>query len=312
MKTYLCVTIDTECDKGPHWKTQYPLAFEAVRRGVGEVLQPLFDRYGCAPTYLLSPEVIADRASAELFATLGTRAELATHLHGEFAVPSPGHVEATHAYQRDYPKEVEAERLEFLTEQFRAAFDSAPTSFRAGRFGIGPNTLPILESLGYVVDSSVTPGINWSVYDGPNFMGAPTQPYHPDPTDFTKRGASNVLEVPMTIHFKPWGRLPKVGPRWGEIWLRPTSGSLRRLGWVIDKELEEARHASAPQIMTLMFHNVEVLPETGPYATTPAAVAMVLRRLEFVLQRCAERGVEFVTLTDVARLVEPLSDSAAQ
>src|SRR5258708_7934816 len=160
MKTYRCVTIDTECDKGPQWKTQYPLRFDAVRRGVGEVLQPLFDRYGCAPTYLLSPEVIADNASAELFATLAERAELATHLHGEFAVAHPEHVEVTNAYQRDYPEEVEAERLEFLTEQFRSAFGAPPTSFRAGRFGIGPHTLPILESLGYVVDSSVTPGVD--------------------------------------------------------------------------------------------------------------------------------------------------------
>jgi hypothetical protein len=282
VKTYLCVTIDTECDKGPLWKTQYPLAFEAVRRGVGEVMQPLFDRYGCAPTYLLSPEVIADRASAELFAALGNRAELATHLHGEFAVATPEHVEVTSAYQRDYPREVEAERLVFLTEQFRAAFDASPTSFRAGRFGIGPNTLPILESLGYMVDSSVTPGVDWSRYDGPSFLGAPTQPYRPDPANVTVRGNCNVIEVPMTIRFSSWWKLPVIGPRWGEAF------------------------------MTLMFHNVEVLPETGPYAATPALVAKVLRRLEFVLQRCTDRGVEFVTLTDVARLVEPLSDSATQ
>ena len=312
MKTYLCVTIDTECDKGPLWKTQYPLAFEAVRRGVGEVLQPLFDRYGCAPTYLLSPEVIADRASAELFASLGKRAELATHLHHEFAVATPDHVEVTDAYQRDYPREVEAERLEFLTEQFRVAFGASPTSFRAGRFGIGANTLSILDSLGYLVDSSVTPGINWSRYGGPSFVGAPTQPYRPDPVDVTVRGNSNVIEVPVTIRYTSLFKVPVIGPRWGEAWLRPTSGSLRRLGWIIDRELDEARDAKVPHIMTLMFHNVEVLPETGPYATTPELVAKVLRRLEFVLQRCVDKGVEIVTLTDVARLVEPLSGAATQ
>src|SRR5262245_32809711 len=133
MKTYLCVTIDTECDKGPLWKTQYPLRFEAVRRGVGEVLQPIFDRFGCPATYLLSPEVIADDASAALFADLADRSELATHLHGEFALESPGHVEVTSDYQRDYSAPVETERLTFLTELFHQTFGFAPTSFRAGR-----------------------------------------------------------------------------------------------------------------------------------------------------------------------------------
>src|SRR5688500_6933562 len=95
MKSYLCVTIDTECDKGPLWKTQYPLRFEAVRRGVGEVLQPIFDRYNCPATYLLSPEVIADPASAELFSSVADRSELASHLHGEFAMATPAHVDVT-------------------------------------------------------------------------------------------------------------------------------------------------------------------------------------------------------------------------
>ena len=303
MKSYLCVTIDTECDKGPHWKTQYPLRFEAVRRGVGEVLQPIFDRYGCPATYLLSPEVIADAPSAALFAGLADRSELATHLHGEFSMASPDHVEVTSDFQCDYPKEVEAERLAFLTEQFRTTFGFAPTSFRAGRFGIGPNTLPILESLGYLVDSSVTPGVDWSNQHGPDFTAAPVQPYWPDPCDFTARGSCSVLEVPVTIRCAPWARLPKVGPRWGETWLRPTSGGLRRLGRLIDKELDDGRRAAMPRVLTMMFHNVEVLPETGPYATTDEAVAMVLRRLDFMLQHCAARGVEFVRLSDVARLV---------
>ena len=47
-------------------------------------------------------------------------------------------------------------------EAFRTAFGRPPRSFRAGRFGIGENTVPILDSLGYAVESSVTPHVDWS------------------------------------------------------------------------------------------------------------------------------------------------------
>ena len=75
--------------------------------------------------------------------------------------------EVTDAFQRDYPPDVEAAKLRDLTELFSRTFGRSPTSFRAGRFGIGPHSIPILEELGYLVESSVTPHMDWAANGAP-------------------------------------------------------------------------------------------------------------------------------------------------
>src|SRR5688500_17746239 len=106
-RAYLCVTIDTECDKGKAWKTRRPLAFEGIHEGVAQRLQPLFAEYRAKPTYLLSPEVMRDERSVELFRRLAPNVALGTHLHGELAEPDAFEPEVTSVFQRDYPPEIE-------------------------------------------------------------------------------------------------------------------------------------------------------------------------------------------------------------
>ena len=50
-----------------------------------------------------------------------------------------------------------------------STFGHAPASFRAGRFGIGPRSIGILDDLGYAVESSVTPVESRSEYTPMNF-----------------------------------------------------------------------------------------------------------------------------------------------
>ena len=61
--------------------------------------------------------------------------------------------------QGDYPPEIERGKLAALTELFRKRIGYSPTSFRAGRFGIGHDTGRWLFELGYLVDSSVVPHV---------------------------------------------------------------------------------------------------------------------------------------------------------
>src|SRR5262249_40217001 len=151
-----CISIDCECDKGPRWKSQMPLRFSGITEGIGRRLAPLFAHHRAKPTYLISPEVFRDDASLETLRAQRRGAELGTHLHGVYAEPGAYEPEVTRVFQRDYPEDVERAKITSLTAMFRTAFDHAPRSFRAGRFGIGPNTIPILEALDYQVESSVT------------------------------------------------------------------------------------------------------------------------------------------------------------
>src|SRR5258707_2132156 len=166
-RVFLCVTIDCECDKGPGWRSQLPMRFDAVSEGIARRLSPLFAHHRAKPTYLLSSEVIRDAASRSILASLSGSRELGTHLHGEYVETDGPIAQVTSDFQRDYPLDVERHKLGLLTEQFRSAFGERPRSFRAGRFGIGTHTVPLLEELGYEVDSSVTPFVDWTASRAP-------------------------------------------------------------------------------------------------------------------------------------------------
>jgi hypothetical protein len=301
-RAYLCVSIDCECDKGPAWRTRRPLSFEGVRAGIVERLQPLFRSYGAKPTYLLSPEVIRDAESAEALSRLDGDAELGTHLHGEMAEPGAFVPEETAAFQRDYPKDVEEAKLAYLTQLFRSAFGRAPASFRAGRFGIGPASIGILDALGYTVESSVTPFVDWSEKaPGLSFVGAPTQPYHPDAREPGRRGDSRLWEVPVTILPRALQRVPVLGKHVEARWLRPTRGTGEALV-AVAKDAIAAAGAQAPVVLNAMFHNVEVTPGTSPYAATEREARGILDRLAALLAFARSEGIAVIGLEDVPGL----------
>jgi hypothetical protein len=321
-RAVLCVTVDCECDKGPAWRTRRPLAFDGVHVGIAERLHPLFRRFGAKPTYLLSPELLRDARCVERLAAL-EGCELGTHLHGELAEPGAFEPEVTNAVQRDYPPAVERAKLAWLTDAFRAAFGRAPRSFRAGRFGIGPATIGILEDLAYAVESSVTPHVDWSdVSPGLSFVGAPTQPYHPDPRDPSRPGASSLLEVPVTIRPRALSRVPLLGKHVEPRWLRPTRSdgdelvAIAREAVHEESRRAEARRAAAsgrgapetparPVVLNAMFHNVEVVAGASPYAATEAAAQRIVDRLGALLEHARREGIACVGLGDLPELLAP-------
>ncbi len=287
-----------------------PLRFEGVHRGIGERIQPLLRSFGGKATYLLSPEVLRDGRCVEMLAAL-PGCELGTHLHGEMAQPGALVPDVTRDVQRDYPRDLERAKLASLTASFHSGLGRPPSSFRAGRFGVGPHTVPILEELGYAVDSSVTPGIDWSeVSPGLSFVGAPHQPYHPDRGAPGRRGAARLLEVPVTTAPRRASRIPVVGRLAGPRWLRPTRASGRTL-------LRTAREAvrtnlrdrdGRPVVLNAMLHNVEVVPGASPYAATYGQANAILERLATLLSWARAEGIACIGLSDVA---DVLAEGAA-
>ena len=274
--------------------------------GIAKRLQPLFERRRAKPTYLLSPEVMRDARSVEVLAKL-RGCELGTHLHGEYAEPDAFEPDVTEVFQREYAPEVERAKLSYLTESFSRAFGRRPASFRAGRFGIGAASIGILEDLGYAVESSVTPHVDWSdKAPGLSFEGAPTQPYHPDPKFPACRGASKILEVPVTIRPRAMQRLPLVGKLVEARWLRPTHGTGASIVAVARDEIAAARAArpNAPVVLNAMFHNVEIIPGASPYAATESVARAILGRLDALLAWAERESIAVVGLEDVPGIVE--------
>jgi hypothetical protein len=301
MAAYLCVSIDCECDKGPGWHTQKPLAFTGISQGIGERLQPLFARFGAKPTYLLSPEVLSDAASLALLSALGHAAELGTHLHGEFAEPGAFEPDLTGTFQCHYDRDTEAAKLSCLTERYRNAFGQAPRSFRAGRFGIGCHSLGLLAALGYTVDSSVTPHKEWSRAGAPqvSFLAAPTQPYWPDFSDpQTPAPPGPLLEVPVTI--RP-AKIPFLDRLLEPRWLRPTQNRAAKLIALAREEIITAARGR-PVVLNCMFHNVEITAGTSPYAANEAQTGAILANLAGLLAWAQNHGIRCIGLGDVPGL----------
>lgn len=307
-RAYLCVSIDTECDKGPAWRSRRPLSFKGVHVGIVERLQPLFASFGAKPTYLVSAEVIRDERSTEELRKLDGSCELGTHLHGEYAEPGAWLPEVTLDFQRDYDADLEKRKLTSLTDQFIRAFEFQPLSFRAGRFGIGHRTIGFLEELGYSVESSVTPHVDWSSAGSPglSFAGAPTQPYHPDPGDPARAGESRVLEVPITIRPRLWQRLPGIGKHLEPRWLRPTWMTAEALAELVEDEIADARRAAPgrPVILNAMFHATEVVPAMTPYAPFESDARRILDRVRALLELAQREAIAVVGLGDVPEILQ--------
>lgn len=302
----LLVTIDVECDKSVTWHVARPLSFRAVTETMPRRLQPLFDRWDIRPTWLLSPEVIADDDCAATLRGL-ERGELATHLHPEFIGPGatvdPAEGPRTSAMQADCPPAIERGKLAALTDLFAARFGRRPASFRAGRFGVGPHSGRFLSELGYAVDSSVTPHLTWTNPAGetrPDFRGCPQAPYRIDGGDLFTPGDGPLWEVPVTV--LPPEAVPDARPMWpggvsGEpVWFRP---------WYADGPTLRAivRHVaeSAPERpLVMMFHNVELLANASPYTRSEADVRRYLDLLETAFEAAREAGFEPITLGDYA------------
>jgi hypothetical protein len=303
---FLCVSIDCECDKGPGWKTQKPLSFTGIIEGIAARLQPLFRHYGAKPTYLLSPEVLRDERSAAALAKIESECELGTHLHGEFVEPGAFEPDVTSAFQCNYDLPTEREKLRELTALFNLTFKSNPRSFRAGRFGIGRNSLGLLADLGYKVDSSVTPFKEWAKAGAPaaDFRDAPTQPYWPvleNPVAVSPTPGP-LLEVPVTIRPKALSYLPVVGSLLEPNWLRPTKASGENLIGLAKAEIAAGQGKGRPIILNCMFHNVEIQEGCSPYAASREEAEAILSRLGALLGFARGAGIAVIGLGDVPAL----------
>lgn len=307
---YLILSIDTECDKSINWSIPYPLSFTNISDGVKRRLQPLLENYDIRPTYLLSPEVINNKASAEYFAELESRCELGTHLHGEFVVPNlQEKPQWTNDFQADYEAEVEYQKLKNLTELFRSVFGYNPKSFRAGRFGLGSNTWRFLSDLGYKADSSLFPYniIKTEKYVH-NFYNASVKPFYPDLKDWKsarKEKTSQLLHVPMTVHNWLFQRLPSnIALKFSDQYvsriilrkifgrnrektfsLRPgsTSSGIDIIRMVIDNHAK-IHLADEPIVFNMMFHSNELIAGGSPYAQNEDDINQILNQIRWAIE----------------------------
>ena len=100
----------------------------------------------------------------------------------------------------------------------RTVFGKAPTLFKAGRYGIGPNTLEEIERQGFEIDLSLCPCFDYSGDGGPDFRAFDSRP-----SWFGR--SRRLLSLPTTA-----GRGGLLRGSWAPITDRLTSAAACRLG----------------------------------------------------------------------------------
>ncbi|MBD3392677.1 MAG: hypothetical protein GF418_11340 [Chitinivibrionales bacterium] len=295
---YMLVTIDTERDCSSDWSTSNPVTYKSVEQGIPGRLQPLFNRHGVVPTYLLGADVLEQSACVDTLKRLDGTCELGTHLHGELidrdrtVTVVPG--KETTDFSCFYDEQVEFDKLKAITSLFADRFGYAPGSFRAGCFGAGPSTLRSLERLGYRADSSVVPSERDRNHQGAlRFGSAPLGPYYPDSrTDIARKGNCAVIEVPVSVK-------PRLFRR--PLWLRPQWSSVPQMRAVLEY-LE--RRSEGPVFANMMLHSMEIIPGASPYCQTENDVSLYLRDMDEIFGEARRRGYGFIGLSRVPELVQ--------
>ena len=289
MKRYLCITIDVEPDCSTNWNRSDPLTFTNIDQGIGRTLQPLFAKLGARPTYLISPEVLNHQPSVDVLGSL-TNCELGAHLHCEYIEPQIKYSDPAGTQSDQFPsalsKEMQFEKIKAITELFHRKFGYRPTSYRAARFGANADTFEHLAALGYSVDTSVTPGIDWTAKGGPDFSACPDQPYWIDD--------HRLLEVPATVVGKRCRFLPD---KWFAYrWLRPSIMTTAGM-----KRLIDTVTARCPDNTTLnmMFHSMEIMPGRSPYVRTRPGRKLYLARMAKVIQYARQNNFQCTTLREL-------------
>ena len=297
--TYFCVTIDTECDM-PNWKPKKLPTLENIKEL--PKLQELLNKYEIQPTYLITYPVATETLSKDILTSLYENGdcEIGTHFH-PWTTPPINIQEiknATFPFQLEYNSHLI--KLQNLTDAIRKSFRVKPKSYRAGRFGLDLNGLKIIESLGYEIDTSVTPLTNW----GSDFRNASVQPYYLDYNDLSKNGNSKILEVPVSIDVNIPNSLRKIYALSSEkfkavlkpiglkrLWLRPSLSSSTEM-----IKLSNLLISNNVPVLNMMFHSNELTTFSSPFNKTQQQLDNYFNKLEEYFKFIKSNEIESITL----------------
>ena len=318
-ETIVVVSIDTEEDNWSRSRDGVTVEnISELRR-----LARCFDRWGVRPTYFTAYQVAIHQRAVETLRDIcaaGT-AEIAAHLHPWNTPPLAEPFVSRNSMLKNLPADLQLAKLRRLTATLEEAFDVTPRVFRAGRFGLGSDTVAALLHCGYRVDSSVTPFMSWEgVDDGPTFVGAPLVPYCLAPDRDVRQPAPDgvLLEIPLSYGFSRgpfsfWGptrRVLEAAPfRWFHLaGLAARAGLVERL--TLSPEL-----ASVADMLTLsrrllehgvrhlhlFCHSPSLKPGLSPFAATVSDVARLYATLEGYLEGLSRMThVAFATVSEAA------------
>lgn len=191
----LLVVVDTEAefdwDSDPDSQATGVSSMESI--GLG---QEIYEQYHIKPCYAVDYAVVSQpEGYQELVKWLQEdRCEIGAHLHPWITPPIEEALCPHYTFPGNLPAHLEKAKLKNLTQSIEEVFGKRPRAFKAGRYGVGPNTASILEELGYDTDLSLCPPVDYSYCGGPDFSDCESKP-------FWFGNQKKLLELPVTGSF---------------------------------------------------------------------------------------------------------------
>lgn len=262
-----------------------------------------FAARGVHPCYLCDYPVVADPAAAAVLRALAEEGgAIGAQLHPWVNPPHDEEPSAHHSFAGNLPPGLEAAKLDRLTDAITAAVGQAPRVFRAGRYGLGPDTAALLAARGYRLDTSMRARFDYAADGGPDFraIGA----------DAFRLGA--LVELPLTtIYTGAWRRHgPALHRRAASIprgqGVLARAGLLSRVpltpeGVPIAEACAAVRVAAAEglPLLNFSFHSPSLVPGHTPYVRDPADLARFTGWWDTMLGLLERLGIRPITLDDL-------------
>ncbi len=277
----------------------------------------VFETYGLRPTYVVDYPVASQAEGYRPLLELRSAdaCEIGAHLHPWVNPPHDEVVDNRNSYPGNLPSQLERAKLQRLTDTIAAAFGERPTVYKAGRYGVGPNTSDILADLGYEIDASVVAWTDFTPQEGPDFSRQGAFPYWFGPR-------RDILEVPVTAGFA--GRLGASGGglyravsgRWGRRLRLP---GLMARGGLVERirltpegmpaealcRLLAAMRDQGHRVFTFTYHSPSLEPGNTPYVQTADELREFLDRFRRVFDMFfGDLGGRPATLSEIRDLAD--------
>jgi hypothetical protein len=245
--------------------------------------QSIFERYGLKPTYVVDyPVAHQPDGSAPLRELLeDDRCTVGAHLHPWVTPPFDEDVSSRSSFGSNLPVDLEAAKIRVLRDEIHQVFGVAPKAYKAGRYGLDARGAETLEALGFDVDMSVNPHMDFSEQGGPSFAAFDSSPF------FLDQRRDGLFFLPCTVGFVglagapgKWlhaiastkaleplhavGMLARSGVT-NRVMLSPEGNTLSEM-----KALAQALCARGLRTFSLTFHSPSVEPGHTPYVRTEA------------------------------------------
>ncbi len=256
----------------------------------------IFDLYRIVPTYMVDYPVARQRDGYAPLLELyrDGRCDVGAQLHPWVTPPFTEEVTVRNSFAGNLPRELERAKLRRLVEVIEANLTVQPTSFTAGRYGVGRSTHGLLTDLGFRIDTSVRPHTEYLSQGGPDFRHCSARPYWVGAPD---QPQNRLLELPRTVGLA--GLLAAKGRDLFDL-LQGGVGRLFRLpglfarGRLLErialtpegmshgelKRVTTAMIATGHRVFVMSYHSPSLVPGNTPYVSSARHLTAFLDRLD--------------------------------